>query len=583
MHSRYILILLIAINVTFSQNKIIEKDILGVATEKGAVDSQGRQTGLWEKRDKRGNILAQQNYKMGKLHGLEITYFDKERISRQSNFVNGKKEGVETLYHNNGQISSLLNYKNGNLHGEALSYYQNGAKRSIEKWKNGSGIVEEYYENGAISKIKKIVKSEFVYFLRSYDNDGRLYEVKNLDAKGNGVSEITKSDGTVVNRGVYKDFHCILEKYFYESGIIKEVNQYKWEKGENKSWLQKSYDKAGKLRKEDLHYTENDYFKVYKDSLSEICHWQKKTGSSRYKTGYIESHYYDGKIAEQGNYKKDSKDGIWKTFYKDGKLKFIGKFVSNNPQLKDSTHTYYYPNGQIEKIEHYQIVESKHVKGVLSNYNIGSWKTYYKNGNLKEITNYPEVSTEKNDLPRKHFVYFENGKLKLEESILKDGRLTGVYKTYFENGVLASEINYYGGKKDGKATEYFEDGKIKFAAIYDWTRDNDDELIYYYKTSSEKKAQRMRYNTQRKIVEFFSPDDIKIAELTFNGSDKDYKDIKVFNTSGKQITLNEFASVDKNFKVKDCVMLYDQNEFLIDIEIEFENSERSYTFNKTYK
>ena len=74
-----------------------------------------------------------------------------------------------------------------------------------------------------------------------------------------------------------------------------------------------------------------------------------------------------------------------------------------------------------------------------------------------------------------------------------------------------------------------------------------------------------------------------MAVIIQHDDDKDYKDIKVFNALGKKISLNEFASVNNNFKVKDFVMLYSENEFVIDVEIEFENSGRSYVFNNSFK
>lgn len=557
MHLRYILILIITVNISFSQTKFVERKYNG-GTEKGNLDVEGLQTGLWQRFYSNGNIYE------------------------EINFLKGKYNGQRKEYYNKGQVKVISSYIDNKLDGDWLSFYENGTKQSEGKYINGerNGTYKEYYENGNLEKIQKYYdKGGRTNYIRKYDENGKVVITKDLNEKGDGVYEVIRDDESIRIREVYKNHNRISETDFYESGIRKKQDIHGYENPKDNSWLQKEYDKAGKLRIERLLYpAKESYKKVFGDSIQELYHY-----AGTYYSGYFESHYYNGNIAEQGSYRANFKDGLWKTFYKDGKLKFIGKFVSKNPQLKDSTHTYYYPDGQIEKIEHYQIVESKNVRGVFSNQNAGSWKTYYKNGNLKEQTDYPEISNERNDLPRKHFVYFENGKLKQEESILQSGRLSGVCKTYFENGILASEINYYGGKKDGKATEYFENGKIKFSGLYTWDEKNAKELIYYYQTSSEKKAKRVTYNEQGRVEELFYPDGKKMAELTYTGNDKNYKDIKVFNASGKMVTLNEFASVDKNFKVKDCVMLYDQTESVIDLEIEFQNEKRSYTFNKTFK
>lgn len=574
---------MLATNIVFAQTKFIERKYNGNGTEKGNLDSDGLQTGLWQR------------------------FYSNGKISEEQNYLKGKKDGVGTVYFSTGQISDLRNYKEGEYNGKLIRYYENGVKRSEGEWKNGKcvGVHKDYYENGIISKIEKYDKLNQVRFLRTYDKEGRLYEVKDIDKKGNGISEVTISDGTFVVKEIYKDFHRISEKRFYDSGIMKEENQYGYEKSSNKnSWLQKKYDKTGKLRTEHLHYTENDYYKVYGDSINEIYHYEKNTGSSLYKTGYFESHYFNGQIAEQGNYKKDSKDGVWKTFYNDGKLKFIGKFKSNNPQLKDSTHNYYYPNGQIEKIENYKIVPSKYTSVLKSNH-VGISKTFYKNGNLKETSDYGEQGDNTNNLHGKYVSYYENGKLRLE-GFYNNGNLTAPYKlyyengnlkesatylslgsndrlvkTYYENGILASEINYNFGGKDGKAIEYFENGKIKYSGVYE--KDTAKECSYYYQLSANKIAQKIVYTEYGKSVTLFYPNGKKMAEITTRYENPDYKDVSIFNTNGKKVSFNEFASLGKDLKMNDYVLLYSENTYVIDIEFEFENSGGIKVFKKTFQ
>lgn len=554
---RFILILFLMANISFAQIKFVERKYNVYGTEKGYLDADGLQTGLWQRFYSSGNISEELNYKKGKYNGI------------------GKE------FYNKGQLKTIKKYKDGELNGELIEYYENGIKKSEGKYKNGnkSGTCTDYFENGAVSKIEKFDSKGRSAFIRDYDKNGRLAVVKNINKKGSGIYEVTKEDGTVTRRIIYKNHHSISEADFYDNGIIEKENLYDYEEDKNTRWMEKEYTKTGKLRSERLLYPAKErYRKVYGDSITELYHYDKN-----YISGYFESHYLDGKIAEQGNYKENFKDGIWKSFYKDGRLKFIGKFVSKNPQLKDSIHIYYYPDGQIEKAESYKLVESKNVRGLLQNYNVGSWKIYYRNGSIKELTDYGEIVDERNEVPGKHLVYYENGKLKLEEWILNNKSLTGLCKSYFESGILASEINYKFGQKNGKIAEYFEDGKIKFSGEYKWDDTKIGEWVYYYKSSAQKAAQKIIYTDEGKTTEFFYPNGNKMAVIIQHDDDKDYKDIKVFNALGKKISLNEFASVNNNFKVKDFVMLYSENEFVIDVEIEFENSGRSYVFNNSFK
>lgn len=556
MYLRFTLILLFIANLSFSQTKFVERKYNVYGTEKGYLDADGLQTGLWQRFYSSGNISEEQNY------------------------IKGKYNGVGKEFYNKGQVKVIKNYKDGKLDGSWLEYYESGIKRSEGTYKNGnkSGTYTDFFENGKISQVEKFDKKGRSVFIRGYSTNGRLAVVKDIDKNGNGIYEVTNEDETVRIREIYKDHNQILQSDFYDSGIIKKENLYGYEKGKDTRWMEREYDRTGKLRSERLLYPQNEsYKKVYGDSITELYHYD-----NTYYSGYFESHYFDGKIAEQGYYKKNFKDGIWKSFYKDGKIKFTGKFVSKNPQLKDSIHTYYYPNGQIEKTEIYKMVESKNVRGVFQNYNTGSWITYYQNGKIKEQTDYGEISNDRNDVTAKHLVYYENGKLKVEEQ-LRNRSLNGLCKSYYEDGVLASEINYKGGRRNGKMTGYFENGNIKFSG--ENKRDNNKfgEWQYYYKSSPKKAAQKVTYTDKGKIVELFYPNGNKMAEMTQEDENAKYRNIKVFNTSGKKISINEFASVSKNFEVNDCVMLYSETEFVIDVEIEFEDANKTFVFNKTFK
>ena len=59
-----------------------------------------------------------------------------------------------------------------------------------------------------------------------------------------------------------------------------------------------------------------------------------------------------------------------------------------------------------------------------------------------------------------------------EESTLKDGKLHGSYKSYYENGQIQEEGTFKDDKKNGLWKSYHENGKVKLEEIY-----KDGELI----------------------------------------------------------------------------------------------------------
>ena len=46
------------------------------------------------------------------------------------------------------------------------------------------------------------------------------------------------------------------------------------------------------------------------------------------------------------------RDGIWKSYYPDGKLRFRGNYVQGNP---DGAQAYYYENGKIKEEQYYSM------------------------------------------------------------------------------------------------------------------------------------------------------------------------------------------------------------------------------------
>jgi antitoxin component YwqK of YwqJK toxin-antitoxin module len=46
------------------------------------------------------------------------------------------------------------------------------------------------------------------------------------------------------------------------------------------------------------------------------------------------------------------KDGLWKSFYDNGKMKFKGNFVQGNP---DGQQIFYYENGKMKEEEYFQM------------------------------------------------------------------------------------------------------------------------------------------------------------------------------------------------------------------------------------
>lgn len=86
---------------------------------------------------------------------------------------------------------------------------------------------------------------------------------------------------------------------------------------------------------------------------------------------------------------------------------------------------------------------------------IGIWKMYYPNGNIKSEITYVE------NRPKGYAkMYYENGKVQ-EEGLWENNRWVGEYKAYHENGQLFYDFKYNNsGKREGEQKYYYENGQL---------------------------------------------------------------------------------------------------------------------------
>ena len=85
----------------------------------------------------------------------------------------------------------------------------------------------------------------------------------------------------------------------------------------------------------------------------------------------------------------------------------------------------------------------------------GVVKSYYENGNLEAEGNFKDGKQE--GLGKS---YYDNGNLEAEGNF-KDGKLEGLGKEYYENGNLKGEKNFKDGKLEGLSKAYYDNGNLK--------------------------------------------------------------------------------------------------------------------------
>jgi antitoxin component YwqK of YwqJK toxin-antitoxin module len=159
------------------------------------------------------------------------------------------------------------------------------------------------------------------------------------------------------------------------------------------------------------------------------------TGSMKPESGYdAES------TIEEGNYIGNKKDGLWKKYFKTGKLKNQITYKANLP---NGEYKIFYENGKVEEEGFWDLDK-----------NTGKFKRYYSTGQISQDFNF-NTNGKRNGNQK---YYFENGTLNIDVEI-KEGTENGKMKRYYPNGDLEEEAIFINGKMDEKTLKNYEPKK----------------------------------------------------------------------------------------------------------------------------
>ncbi len=112
--------------------------------ETGYLMAKGKYIGqekdsIWIQYDDRGVISYQEEYKLGKLNGQRVIFYepvqDKYKVKEFTYWRNGVQHGEFKKYHPNGKLAQEGKFLDGNLDGEVKHYHPNGKLSLIERYK----------------------------------------------------------------------------------------------------------------------------------------------------------------------------------------------------------------------------------------------------------------------------------------------------------------------------------------------------------------------------------------------------------------------------------------------------------------
>lgn len=431
--------------------------------ENGVLKSEGNRfnfelDSVWKFYNEKGETILEINYKNGLKNGKRKTYTENEIV--EENFENDIKNGLSNYYFLDGKLKKTLNFINGKESGISKEYTQEGLVIAITEYKNGSLIRREN-----INRTDRNAKKQGVW--KFFFDDGSLQlEGFYVNGKKNGFFKDYNKEGVLLSITKYiedeiqKDVPELAEydlrTDYYTDGSVKVVGSYKNGVAEG---IRREYAQDGKIK--------NAFFFEKGNITGEGIVDEKGL-----RQGFWKEYYDNGKLRSEGIYTNNVKTGDWKFYTENAIIKQVGKFNKNGFQTGE--WKWYYENGKIQKTENFEngvlqgLMEEYDEKEVLiakGNYEEGNedgswfftttnyrqegtysygrrngiWKHYYDNGQLKFEGNFLD------DYPDgKHVFYWENGKI-MEERTYVMGKAEGTWKKYDENGVLFLYTDYKHG------------------------------------------------------------------------------------------------------------------------------------------
>lgn len=353
----------------------------------------------------------------------------------------------------------------GNPEYKEVEYqYINGKDEQGNDVEIRNGLTKEFYPSGQIKSEINFVYGKANGQLKTYFEDGKIAEISNWT---NG-----SRDGQA--------------KYFYDHGIIYQEETYKNGKLEGE---QRTYFDNGQLRTTII-YQDDLVWRVLvtNDSLgNKLDELTIDNGN-----GVLNTYYSNGKIQSKTSFDKGTPNGKSKLFFESGKAQGYMTFVNGH---KDGELLLFHENGKIARNALFK-----------DDIIVGIEKQYNQDGRLISETSYKENLTTE-DIKKLSDGIFQAVYEAIDPLGLGKGIMNGPSKAYYDNEQLKSEQYYFDGLQDSIFREYYDNGVIKTDIFFDGN----------YK--SNKRYER-RYDKVGKVIK---SDSFQLDQNEFTDKEKELK------------------------------------------------------------
>lgn len=194
---------------------------------------------------------------------------------------------------------------------------------------------------------------------------------------------------------------------------------------------------------------------------------------SKHEDGGFKEYYKNGNTKTEGVYKNNYKVGRWKEYYENGQLKKENVFKANGNW---TGYKRLYSEKGLLSIE-----TQPEGNGGLTE------KHYFNNGNLKREFTKIAKSNEKGFLKTGIYKeFYENGILKIKGGF-NENLLVGVWKHFYPTSEIEWEVDYSNNYKQGTYRQFYKNGKVKVEGFHNLGLKHGEEKQYDYTGNETKK------------------------------------------------------------------------------------------------
>ncbi len=357
-------------------------------------------------------------------------------------------------------VSSEGMMKNGQPEGVWKSYYPNGKMKSEGKrvGEKLDSIWSFYDETGLISKkisYNNGMKNGFYFIYQQVKDSLKTSNVlisKELyleDAR-NGKSFYYEKDGKLSHTTLYQNNRKHGEEIFFGNDgriiLILKYNQGNLTDSEKLNRL----DNFGKKQGIWKDFYSNGKIKIYANYVDNLLNGYYREYDEQGQV-IVNKRYINGNQIEVTDIKEENKKEIKIAKYANGQIKSRGAFIEDKPV---GMQIYYSETGDIEKAENFDDSGNKDSEGLIdeAGRKQGNWKNFYSTQVVQSEGKY--INGRKDGL---WLFYFQNRKTEQKGSYA-NGKPTGNWFWFYENGSKRREGAFENGLENGFFAEFNEFG-----------------------------------------------------------------------------------------------------------------------------